>query len=188
MRPDTSLSTKTMKPKAIGDLLRPQVKQLLGARALGEARLIENWASIINDEAAIGCTPSHIDFKAASNRGGKASRTNGRLVIFAPSGLATELNFKKAQLIEKINRHFGYGLIGDIKLIQQTAVQPQNASKDHAETQRNIGANLEKLANHMQAFEHIDDPDLRRSLARLSLSLTKSDTNKSEINKPEIKE
>ena len=84
---------------------------LLGRRGLGEARLLKDWASIIGADLAEHATPTKLSFP-------RGERRDGTLKLRVSPGVATELQHREPQILERINAFFGYRAVARLSLVQ----------------------------------------------------------------------
>lgn len=139
-------------PKAIGALL-PEISQARRGRGAAlRLELARLWPVIAGPALA----PSSLPHAVTLGRGG------GTLTLKVRPGAALEFQHLSALLIERINRHFGEALIGEIKLIQgrlpePPARRPPPPALDAAERAA-IGARIAEIA----------DDELKTALAGLA--------------------
>jgi hypothetical protein len=148
-------------PKAIADFSRKLTKDSLGRRGFGEASLITHWAEIVGAAQALGSMPLKIAFP-------RDERTGGVLhVRVSTGGLATEFQYRKELIVSRINSHFGYGAVADIR-ITQGHVEPR-APKPKPSAPPVLPADQEQdLQSRLSAVE---DEEIREALARLGRRL-----------------
>lgn len=145
---------------AVGAISGKVTRPVLGKRGLAEGDLVARWELIVGAAVAKLCVPERIRFP-------RGARDNGELVIRAASGpAATVLQHEKARVIERINGHFGYRAVKDLKIVQaplplrQRKPRPPPRPLDPAE-ERDLDALL----------AGVTDPDLRATLERLGRAI-----------------
>ena len=78
--------------------------------------LIAQWPVIVGEQFAQFCEPERIRWpKSAAENDRQAG---GTLVIRAAAGRGLDLQYEGPQIIERINRFFGYGAITSLKIMQ----------------------------------------------------------------------
>lgn len=87
------------------------IRGAAGKRGIAEARLITHWRDIVGDDLAACSRPVRM-----KQRGGVA--LGGVLVLAVEGARASELEHRLPQLIERVNAHYGYGAVAEIKLTQ----------------------------------------------------------------------
>lgn len=148
-------------PKAIAEFSRRLTKDTLGRRGFGEASLITNWADIVGAAQALGSVPLKISFP-------RDERTGGVLhVRVSTGGLATEFQYRKELIVSRINSHFGYGAVADIR-ITQGHVEPR-APKAKPVAPPILPPDQERDLQSSLAV--VQDDDIREALARLGRRL-----------------
>ena len=77
------------------------------------SNIVDNWTKIVNKKISDCCFPITVKM-------GKEMR-NGTLVLNVLHGNEIEIEYKKNEIIDKINSFFGYNCIGKIslKIVQQ---------------------------------------------------------------------
>ena len=72
------------------------------------SNIVDNWNKMINNEISNNCYPATIKM-------GKEMK-EGTLVLNVIHGKEVEVEYKKNEIIDKVNSFFGYNCIKDIKL------------------------------------------------------------------------
>ena len=116
-------------------------KPVLGARAVGSfvprltrpafekfgfsaATLITDWAQIVGAEIGRATEPERLRWpKGPAARGTDAEtidqgRPAATLTLRVEPGRALDIEYRRAQIIERINAYFGYRAVADVRLIQ----------------------------------------------------------------------
>ncbi len=148
-------------PKAIADFSRKLTKDTLGKRGFGEASLVTNWAEIVGVAQALGSMPLKIAFPRDERSGGVLH------VRVATGGLATEFQYRKELIVSRINSHFGYGAVSDLR-ITQGHVEPRPAKPKP--TPAPVLAPEQEL-DLQSRLALVDDEEVREALARLGRRL-----------------
>jgi hypothetical protein len=144
-------------PKAIAEFSRT----LLGKRGFAEASLVTNWAEIVGTAQALGSLPLKIAFP-------RDERTGGVLhVRVATGGLATEFQYRKELIVARINSHFGYGAVADLRITQGHV--PPRAPKRAPAPPPVLPADQER--NLQASLAGVRDEEIREALARLGRRL-----------------
>jgi hypothetical protein len=151
-------------PKAIAEFSRKLTQAPLGRRGFGEASLVTNWPEIVGTAQALGSLPVKIAFPRDERAGGVLH------VRVATGGLATEFQYRKELIVSRINSHFGYGAVADIRITQghvpprppkpATAAPPVLPPDQERDLQSSLAA--------------VEDEEIREALARLGRRLAAS--------------
>ena len=89
------------------------LKKYLKKGGYNYSNIVDNWTKIVNKKISDCCFPITVKM-------GKEMR-NGTLVLNVLHGNEIEIEYKKNEIIDKINSFFGYNCIGKIslKIVQQ---------------------------------------------------------------------
>ncbi len=137
-------------------LIAPAMRQ----RTQMLARLVAAWPQIGAD-CSKWCLPSDIHFSANS-------RMNATLVLSVCSGYGPQIQMLAPQLVERVNRLYGYGAVGRIR-IKQDLLRPR---PDSIPAQRMSSAPALPLARIEQATASVSNPELRAALIRLGRAIS----------------
>ena len=149
--------------KAIGSITRP----IFAKRGFADGAILSEWPEIAGSLLAAHTAPEKIHYP-------RNVKTNGILRLRVDSGsFALEVQHLEPQLIERINRYFGYKAVGSIRTIQgplpekeAPAISPHKSLSDEQECDLN-----EELSD-------VHDEDLRHALEKLGRAiLGRSNTN-----------
>ena len=148
-------------PKAIAEFSRQLTKQPLGKRGFAEVSLITHWPEIVGEAQALGSVPLKIAFS-------REERTGGILHIrVATGGLATEFQYRKELIVSRINGHFGYGAVADLRITQGHI--PPRQPKKKVLPPPVLPADQEQALQ--QSLAGIEDEEMREALASLGRRL-----------------
>jgi hypothetical protein len=100
------------RPRAIGTTVEKLTRPIFGRRGFSEAAIITDWAAVIGAELARHTRPERIAFRPRTRAEGTLHLRVGH------SALALELQHLEPQLIERINRYFGYRAVARVAMIQ----------------------------------------------------------------------
>lgn len=140
--------------RAVSKILDPAARK----RGFAAASLLADWADIVGPALARRCQPAALQ-AARGARGGV-------LVLHATGAAALEVQHALPQLIERINGHFGFKTVRQVRLVQAplpprpTMVAPAIRQLDPVEE-----AELER------AVAPVADEELRTALSRLGRSI-----------------
>ena len=86
------------------------------------AEIMMQWPTIVGTEIAKWTQPERIRWPRVSNAadgaGDSESRPGGTLVLRVEPARALDIEYRGAEIIERINRYFGYRAVDTLKLIQ----------------------------------------------------------------------
>ena len=129
-----------------------------------QSSVVTRWAEIVGEHHARVCAPESIRFPVGEKRG-------GTLHLVALPAHAPMIQHVTEEIIERVNRFFGYAAVAKVRL-RQGAVQPA-----HGEATRHAPVSLRPIPLELgDSLRDIGDPELRTVLESLARSLgTKED-------------
>ena len=144
--------------KIIADALPKVLEKKFKETGYVELSIIKNWKEIVGEEISKKCWPNKIIFSDSDN-------TNGQLSLKVERGWAMEIEYKNQEIIENLNRFFGYKAISKINITQdfKTSVN---------EKEKKIKEKLD--INHLKNINNIKHEKLKKALKRLDETLFKS--------------
>lgn len=153
----------------IGRLTRPA----LGARGLAGADILAQWPAIVGPELAALASPQHLK----GDRPGRASGGDGGILTLrvASSAAATILQLKGPQIVERVNRFFGYRAVARLQVVPGTSSVP---AKPVAKADPPLPPDV--LGDIDRRVAGVGVPDLRSALARLGAAVRRRTRTESE--------
>lgn len=153
--------------RAVGSFLPGLTRKAFERYGFSTAALITDWSAIAGADLAACSAPERLKWPHRPERTeedvapGSAPDAKGRrgatLVLRVDGARAIDVQYKAAQIIERINAYFGYAAVAQLRIVQAPvgALSPAPpAARSAAEPP-------------MQEVAHISDPALRDALARL---------------------
>ena len=128
-------------------------------RGFAAASLFADWATIVGPGLARRCQPASLE----QPRGG---RGGGVLVLHAAGAAALELQHAAPQILERINGHFGFRAVRQLRLLQVPLPQRR---PDEAEEARALDPG--EAAAVAAVVAPVTDPGLRDALASLGQAI-----------------
>lgn len=145
------------RPRALAALIQPIARRSLGKANAGLGALLTDWEAIAGADLAGRAAPERLSFP-------RGRRDGGTLILRAAPADALEIQHDAPRILERINGHFGYRAIEDLKLVQA----PPPARKRRP-APRPLSPTDESSLE--AALSRVDDPDLRARLASLGRSI-----------------
>ena len=108
--------------------------------------IVDNWTKIVTKEISDACYPATVKM-------GKNMR-DGNLILNIIHGKEMEIEYKKFEIIEKINSFFGYNCINQVtlKIVQDTIKSNKVFPK------------IKNLSKIEEKMSKVDNNDLKKSL------------------------
>ncbi len=149
--------------RAVSDLV-PQIGRAAFRRfGFVQSSVVSRWPEIVGPTHAKVCQPESIRFPPGEKSGGIL-----QLVVLPAH--APLIQHVVPEIIDRVNRFFGYGAVARVKL-RQGAVQP-----DHAASTRAAPPSLKPIPMALgDSLRDIGDPELRTVLESLARSLASKD-------------
>jgi hypothetical protein len=144
------------RPRALGKAVEKLTRPIFGRRGFSEAAIVTDWASVIGSELARHTRPERIAFNPHH-------RSEGTLHLrVANSSLALELQHLEPQLIERINRYFGYRAVARVAMTQGPVKLPEEKP---VPVEKPLDQVTRKALESKVSV--VTDPQLREALERL---------------------
>lgn len=119
--------------KAVGSFVPKLTRKAFEKYGFSAATLLTDWARIVGVDVAGYTQPERLKWpKAVAAYGGVETGGEGRpgatLVLKVDPARAMDVEYRRAQLAERINGYFGYRAIAEIRILQApVATAPQQA-------------------------------------------------------------
>ncbi|HVZ02529.1 MAG TPA: DciA family protein [Dongiaceae bacterium] len=142
-------------------LTRTAFRNTLGGRGFAEAGLITEWAAVVGEDIARMGRPVQLAFP-------RGQRNGGVLTIACGGAAALELQHLKPQILDRVNTHFGYGAVGEIRFRQGEA--PRQAAR-RPESRKPTATEAAAVAASVAS---LPDGAVKESLIRLGLAMRRN--------------
>jgi len=146
-------------------------RNTLGGRGFAEAGLITEWAAIVGTDVARMSRPMQLAFRQGERKGGV-------LTIECGGAAALELQHLKPQILDRINSHFGYGAVAELRFKQGSTLSSAGARAKAKSARRDSKPpSAAEIAETKAAVEALPEGEIKASLLRLGLAI-RGDTNR----------
>lgn len=146
-------------------LSRGAVQHVAGERGIAETDVLLRWAEIVGADLCDRCTPVKIAYPTKRALGAS-------LIVQTDSGRAPEIEMRGPEIVERVNRFYGYKAVSRLKVTQSTGLLPPGLAEDPAVFQ---GKPVEPSPADTRKAEHltsdIRSPGLREALARMGANV-----------------
>ena len=170
-------------PKAIGSFVPKLAQKAFEKFGFATAAVLTDWKGIVGPELAAYTAPERLRWPRPPEdaaAGKSAPATRGRATTTAPRSGATlmlrvsparalDIQYKTAQIIERINAYFGYQAVTDIRLTQGPIAAPPAAGRGSPSVSPK---NVLKSTLRRTEADGIEDADLRQALERLGSAIS----------------
>ena len=157
-------------------LTKTALRNSVGGRGFAEAGLITEWASVVGTEVARMSRPLQLSFPRGERKGGV-------LTIGCGGAAALELQHLKPQILDRINRHFGYAAVAELRFRQGSLQgaplsQSQQRAKAKATRRDSKPPTEAEIAETTAALAAIPEGEIKASLLRLGLAIRRDNRSK----------
>ena len=111
------------------------------------SNIVDNWTKMVSTTISSACYPLTVKM-------GKEMR-DGNLVLNVIHGKEMEIEYRKNEIVDKINSFFGYNCIGNIKL---------KITQDKIKLNEKIFPKIKNLSKIEEKMSKVNDSSLKSSL------------------------
>jgi hypothetical protein len=147
-------------PRALSDLLHKTLTEAFAKRGFASSEIVTRWSEIAGPEIAQHSQPEKIQWSRPT--GGEA-REPATLVLRVEGPAAIEIQHLSPVVLERVNRFFGWQVVGQVRLHQ--APLRRGRSRPFA------SANPQAAEEIAAQLGEIRSADLRNALARLGAAI-----------------
>jgi len=149
-------------------LTKTAFRNTLGGRGFAEAGLITEWASIVGQDVARMSRPAQLAFPRGERKGGV-------LTIECGGAAALELQHLKPQILDRINSHFGYAALAELRFKQGSAPIRARSRSGARDSKPPSAA---EIAETTAAVAALPEGAIKASLVRLGLAIKRDKRSK----------
>ena len=149
-------------------LTKTAFRNTLGGRGFAEAGLITEWASIVGADVARMSRPLQLAFPRGERKGGV-------LTLECGGAAALEMQHLKPQILDRINSHFGYAAVAELRFRQGS--RPVSA-RSKSRIRDSKPPTADEIAETTAAVDALPDGEIKASLLRLGLAIRRDNRSK----------
>jgi hypothetical protein len=149
-------------------LTKTAFRNTLGGRGFAEAGLITEWAAIVGQDVARMSRPVQLAFPRGERKGGV-------ITVECGGAAALELQHLKPQILDRINSHFGYAAVAELRFKQGSA--PVKAGS-RSRIRDSKPPTAVEIAETTAAIAAVPDGEIKASLMRLGLAIRRDNRKK----------
>ena len=142
-------------------LTRIAFRNTLGGRGFAEAGLITEWAAVVGADIARMSRPLQLAFPRGERKGGV-------LTVACGGAAALELQHLTPQILDRVNTHFGYGAVIEIRFKQAEA---ERRDPRRPESRKPTETETAAVAASVSAMP---EGPVKESLVRLGLAMRRN--------------
>jgi len=118
--------------RAVGSYIPKLTHKAFEKYGFAAAALITDWVAIVGRDVAAYTAPERLKWPRGVDFGGEtedgaAGRPGATLVIRVEPARALDVQYKAQQIMERINAHFGYRAVAELRILQ--APLPERAER-----------------------------------------------------------
>ena len=136
--------------RAFGNTLPRGVKGILKKNGYNYSEIISKWSVLVGKDISNFSYPKSIKMTKGDS--------NGTLVLAVKRGNEINVEYSKKEIINKINSHFGYKLINEVRL------QAFNSEKEKIKKTNSLNKSFKKFE---KKINEIKNNNIRNSLSQL---------------------
>jgi hypothetical protein len=132
--PTRAVGPRPVPAKTVGSFVPRLTRPAFERYGFSAAALITDWDTIVGADMARYTMPERLKWpKRVAWSGEEVSdeergRPGATLVLAVAAGRALDIQYKAAQLIERINSYFGYRAVADLRIVQVSHIKPAEAA------------------------------------------------------------
>lgn len=158
--------------RAVGSYVPRLTQKAMQKYGFSTAALLTDWAAIVGKDIAAHTSPLKLTWPRAPEVYGEtpaeqAGRPGATLLIKVEAARALDIEYKRAQIVERINGYFGYRAVAELR-IQQAPIAPLQSA-----TPREVVGGNARSARPRVDLGGITDERLRAALERLQQGIAK---------------
>lgn len=164
--PEMLRRLREKKPLALARLIKQITQPALRRRGFAEAEVILRWPVIVGSEFEFMASPEKLVFP-------KNSPAGGTLYVTVKGSLATELQHRAPQIIDRINTYYGYRAVANLRLLQ---IPKNSPSSSMIQTDKVKNPPSPISAENQSKIKNIKHTRLREALQRLQVAISNRPT------------
>lgn len=158
--------------KAVGTFVPRLTQKAFEKYGFSAATLLTDWATIVGPALARDTRPERLKWprgvEAYSEIDESASgRPGATLILKVDPARALDIEYKRGQILDRINGYFGYRAVGEIKIMQEAIVAAQRQGAAIAPVRSAAAPPAAK-----PDLSSVTDDGLRAALERLYAGMT----------------
>mgnify|MGYP001336210500 FL=1 len=132
------------------------LKKILKKGGYNFSNIVDNWVKMVGKDISSSCYPSTIKTTKDMN--------NGTLFLSVIHGNELDVEYKKQEIIDKINSFFGFNCVKEIKL---KIVQKKRTTKQTKESSE------QDFSRYSNKLDNVQNQELKKSLSKLIKAYSK---------------
>lgn len=157
--------------KAVGSLVPGLTRKAFERFGFSTATLLTDWARIVGADLARYTSPDRLKWPRGAHSDDESGpeRQGATLVLRVDLGRSIDIQYRARQIIERINAHFGYRAVAEIRIIQAPVEGALPPTPEASARPARRAFNRTETAPLVAA---VADEGLRAALERMQAGLT----------------
>lgn len=156
--------------KVVGSFVPRLTRKAFEKYGFSAATLLTDWATIAGPQLAAYTAPERLKWPRAVDSHGEVGddaegRPGATLILRVDGGRALDIEYRKRELVERINAYFGYRAVADLRILQAPVLAPK--PRDAVSLPRRAPACPLPAAD----MSGIGDPGLKAALERMQAGI-----------------
>jgi hypothetical protein len=132
--PPRTVAQRSVAAKAVGSFVPRLTRPAFERYGFSAAALITDWETIVGADLARYTMPERLKWpKRVEWTGNEVSdedrgRPGATLVLAVAAGRALDVQYRAAQLVDRINSYFGYRAVADLRIVQVATIKSPAAA------------------------------------------------------------
>jgi hypothetical protein len=168
--PPQTVAPRSVAAKAVGSFVPRLTRPAFERYGFSAAALITDWETIVGADLARYTMPERLKWpKRVEWTGNEVSdedrgRPGATLVLAVAAGRALDIQYRAAQLMDRINSYFGYRAVADLRIVQVATIKSPAATTAPTLSPTTSAASPKPRAELAQ----IATPGLKAALERMA--------------------
>ncbi|MFN3868988.1 MAG: DUF721 domain-containing protein [Hyphomicrobiaceae bacterium] len=165
--------------RAVASFVPAITRKAFEKHGFAAASLITDWVQVVGADLARSTRPERLKWPRAAVSvealdDASASRPGATLTLRVDPAAALDVQYRKAQIIERINAYFGYRAVADIRIVQAGSDEEINATPPSSLPPAQLRPVAATAPAALTAtLASVTDDGLRAALERLAASMAK---------------
>lgn len=158
--------------KAVGTFVPRLTQKAFEKYGFSAATLLTDWSTIVGPAIARDTRPERLKWPRGVEAYGEiddsaSGRPGATLVLSVEPARALDIEYKRSQILERINGYFGYRAVAEIKILQEAIIATRRPPNAIAPTRSTAPAPAAK-----PDLSAVTDDGLRAALERLHAGMS----------------
>ena len=118
-----------VRAKSVGEFLPSLMRPAFEKYGFSSAAILTDWAALAGPELAAYTAPERLKWPRKKPGEEGAAQSGATLVLRVAGARALDVEYRRPQIIERLNASFGYRAIAEIRLVQAPLAKRETKSR-----------------------------------------------------------